>query len=368
MKVLHTIEVMDERYGGLPICTANLLEGLRGVGVDADMLTLYDGEGIGPVRYSSKVCNMLKESNPDLFHVNGMWMHIVHKTCQVARRKGIPYVLTPHGMLYRDALKISQWKKLSMLALWFRRDVMEANCVHVTCPEERDELREFGYRGPIAVNANPIKIDDDVTDIFTQRKAPNFNPNREIKLGYLGRLHPRKRVELILQGMVIANNKNTSLRIIGEGSQPYISFLINEINRLGLRDQVEFLGYKGGTDKFRELAKLDALIVPSDMENFGMVVPEALLVGTPVMASTGTPWKALNTVKAGWWRKNTPEDIASVIDQIAELSPSELLTMGTSGRTFVKETFEVSKIASQMKMLYQWLLGDSPKPSFVYEY
>ena len=49
-----------------------------------------------------------------------------------------------------------------------------------------------------------------------------------------------------------------------------------------------------GREKYERLANIWTLFVPSAQENFGMIVPEALICGTPVYASLGTPWGELN--------------------------------------------------------------------------
>ncbi len=103
------------------------------------------------------------------------------------------------------------------------------------------------------------------------------------------------------------------------------------------------------------------------MENFGMIVPEALLVGTPVMASQGTPWKSLNEHHCGWWTENSSESIASVIDKICATSPQELFEMGRRGREMVLENFEANKVAKKMLNMYKWLLLGGVKPDFIYE-
>ncbi len=106
--------------------------------------------------------------------------------------------------------------------------------------------------------------------------------------------------------------------------------------------------------------------MPSDMENFGMIIPEALIVGTPVMASLGTPWQALNEEKCGWWVDNSPESIAKVIDDLYKKTPSERMAMGQRGRDYILRTFAAEKVASQMLSLYRWLIAEAPKPEFVY--
>ena len=102
------------------------------------------------------------------------------------------------------------------------------------------------------------------------------------------------------------------------------------------------------------------------MENFGMIIPEALLTGTPVMASLGTPWKALNQEKCGWWCDNSPETIASVINEINSLSSGELREKGRRGRDYVLTHFAADRVVSLMHALYLWLNGDCGKPEFVF--
>ena len=63
--------------------------------------------------------------------------------------------------------------------------------------------------------------------------------------------------------------------------------------------------------------------MPSHNENFGNVVVESLSQGTPVIASTGTPWQILQKYKAGYWISNSPEKIAEILDDVLILSKQE---------------------------------------------
>ncbi|MDE5978401.1 MAG: glycosyl transferase family 1, partial [Muribaculaceae bacterium] len=79
-----------------------------------------------------------------------------------------------------------------------------------------------------------------------------------------------------------------------------------------------------------------------------------------------TPWKELEDHDCGWWRDNSTESVARVIDEIVEKSPAELLAMGIRGRELVLEKYEASKVAAKMLQLYSWLLGNGEKPDFVH--
>ena len=377
---------MSALAGGTASCTAQLMDALTRAGAPVELLTVdttADGAqmlGTGsqwlrtvpydyrtPLCLSSNITYALAESDADLMHTNGLWMWCNHATCAEARRRGIPYVITPHGMLYPEAMARSKWKKRPLWAMWFHKDVMRASAIHVTCEAEEKHVRNLGYRGPIAVIGNPVEILPAVDDIFNHRTAaPVIEGKHPKKIGFLGRLHPRKKGEALLYGVALRPEAEVEIVFMGSGSPEYETFLRSEAHRLGIADRVEFAGFVSGEEKFRRLAELSALFVPSDMENFGMIVPEALLVGTPVMASLGTPWQSLNDTRSGWWTSNEPESIARVIDEICATTPYELLAMGTRGREMVMKEFEASHVALRMMNLYDWLLNRADKPAFVH--
>ena len=128
---------------------------------------------------------------------------------------------------------------------------------------------------------------------------------------------------------------------------------------------MDFVGFVSGKEKYDRLSRLSALMVPSAQENFGMIVPEALICGTPVYASLGTPWGELNDWNAGWWKDNAPGTIAGVIEEILSKSDEELLAMGKKGRMLIEEKYEQHKVAGMMMQLYEWIINGGVKPDFV---
>lgn len=384
MNILQTIGGFGAKGGGTSTCTYDLLSAMHQLnpepevdlltpnitnsddqlmGVGENWIKVVDNDYITPLSISKNMTGFLSRSEYDIYHTNGMWMHINHTTCAIARKKRRPYIITPHGMLYPEALARSAWKKWPLRKLWFNRDVREATCVHVTCEDERRHIRSFGYRGPIAVIGNPVAVPDYTATLFENRTS---HKRPFLGVAFLGRLHPIKKVENLLYGVALAARSNIEIYIMGKGDDDYERFLRNEATRLGIKQHVHFLGFISGREKFEKLTEIDALFVPSDMENFGMIVPEALIVGTPVMASLGTPWQALNDEKCGWWTDNSPESIANVINELLSMSPQVHLSMGRKGRNYILHTFAADKVASQMLQLYKWINGEAPKPEFVY--
>ena len=374
MKILHTVGGFSiAGGGGITTCTFHLLNALCSQpGIKASLLTpIRPGEdvaGLGlpwlrtvpndyrtPLALSRNLREALEEAvrEYDVFHTNGLWMHVNHLTASIARKAGKPYVISPHGMLFPEAIRRNYWKKWPMIKAWFNRDIRHASAIHVTSSQEADAVRTFGYKGHIEIIPNPVDLPAFTEEIFNER----LNAERPNSIGFLGRVHPRKGVDLLIRGLAqsIQTTSNApELLIIGSGETAYMESLRQLAGDLGVADRVTFAGFVDGRKKFELLASLSALFVPSDFENFGMIVPEALSVGTPVMASLRTPWESLTKWECGWWTDRTPDAIADVIAKVGALTPEKRTQMARNGRTLA-QSFTPDAIAPQMAALYSSL-------------
>lgn len=380
MKILQTISGFGAKSGGTSTCTYDLLNAMHRQGSDVDLMTVtvkdasdkLMGKGedwikalpndrISTYGYSRNINRFLMQADYDLYHTNGMWMHCNHETCIVARKKGKPYVITPHGMLYPQAMARSAWKKKLLLAIGgVDKDLKEAACIHATCREEMEHYRDLGYKNPVAVIPNPVPMPDFLKDIERDNSVK--------RIGFLGRLHPRKNVEALIDAWILLEEKvkDSQLVIMGKGDEAYEQMLRNKVRQHGLGN-VEFAGFITGREKFERLASLTALCVPSDFENFGMIVTEALSVGTPVIASLGAPWQDLNDHHCGWWVSNDVDTLAKTIQEVLSLPDTEIAAMGMNGKRLVEEKYSDTQVAQMMQRLYNWIINGGEKPKFVYE-
>lgn len=375
MKILQTIAGFGTHSGGTSTCTYDLLSAIHRIGCDVDLMTLQSTDLMGksevwikaltddaitPYGYSRNMNHFLKQGDYDLYHTNGMWMHCNHITCVIARKKHKPYIITPHGMLYPQAMARSPWKKQLLLNIGgVDKDLRLASCIHCTCMEEMKHYRDLGYKNPVAVIPNPVPIPSFVGELKNDRSVR--------RIGFLGRLHPRKNVEALINTWISlgAVVNNAQLVIMGKGDLQYERMLKERVLQSGIKN-VEFAGFVIGREKFEHLASLTALCVPSDFENFGMIVTEALSVGTPVIASLGTPWQELNTAHCGYWVNNDVKTLAETIAKVLSLSSEEISAMGENGKRLVREKYQDIQVAKMMKQLYEWVCYGGNKPDFVY--
>jgi len=131
----------------------------------------------------------------------------------------------------------------------------------------------------IGVIYNPI----DAEKILKDCKEYEVSLKQDYILS-VGRVTPNKNIPFLLRSYKIAKDKykmNLPLVIIGDGhDMPTVK---KEINRLSLVDDVLLLGLK--TNPYPWMQKAKVLTSTSKAEGFGMVIVEALITSTPVLAT-----------------------------------------------------------------------------------
>lgn len=375
MKVLY-FGTLDTNAGGPAMSVYNTLVGLNDLGIRAEILMnslskngrLY-GEKV-PTHFTTQPIENKFGFSPklhkefenlgdfDIYHAQGVWQYPTYLLAHLARKNKKPYIITCHGMLYpQDIAKASTFFKKLSLKLRLLSDLNKAACVHATSVEEMKHLRNLGVSSPIALIPNPIEIND-----ISYKKEDSI-----FRLGYLGRLSKRKNVEGLLYAWQFLGNKteNAELLIIGADDAAYEQFLKDEVKRLALKN-VKFIGFLNGKEKDEAIASLSVLAMPSEFENFGMVIIEALLRGIPCIATKGAPWQELETQQCGWWIDYNQQALNKSIEDALNKTPQELKQMGDNGKNLVKNTYSNEIVAQKMKLLYEWVIDKKEKPNFVY--
>lgn len=109
---------------------------------------------------------------------------------------------------------------------------------------------------------------------------------RNLTLIFVGRLTVAKGIEdaIISLKEINKTNKKAKLWVIGRGDEKYVNRLKNLCLNLKIKSEITFFGYVSERKKFELLKKAHILIHPSVKEGFGLTIPEAGFVGTPVIA------------------------------------------------------------------------------------
>lgn len=170
----------------------------------------------------------------------------------------------------------------------------------------------------------------------------------ELRVLFLGRIHPIKAVENLIDAVAAVSQKGVRCRltIAGGGDAPYIAALQQRCAGLN----AVFVGEVNEEEKPALFAHSDVLVLPSYSENFGMVVAEALAHGVPVIASTSTPWQEVEAQRCGLWVNNSAESLAAALERMAG---SDRAAMGERGRQWMRSEFAWEKQAQKVYSLYE---------------
>jgi len=173
-----------------------------------------------------------------------------------------------------------------------------------------------------------------------------------LRILYLGRLHPIKGIEHLLQAISLLED-HVTLSICGQGQVEYEEKLRCLVAELSLERRVRFDGLVTGIAKQDAFRNADICIVPSFTENFALVVAESLAAGVPVIAGTGTPWSRVEELGCGLCVDNAPESLAAATRRLSDLP---LADMGSRGREWMQREFSWPAIAQQMVSEYDKLI------------
>lgn len=365
-------------YGGPPRSILGLCQALRRAGVEASVFTttangqedfpvsneLQIYEGV-PVRYFQRrwpkrffAVQGLAEAliaeavNFDLLHIHGLWNLTVWAAMRAARKVGLPYLISPRGMLDGGAMNHEAGRKFIAWHLAERKNLLGAKLLHATSASEAEAIAGYNLNKPIVTISHGIEF-----EAISSTKAHEENTKKSKKqIVFLGRIHPIKRLDLLAAAFVQVKANFPEARLVIAG--PDESGHRKRIEPLfaSVADSVVWAGEVEGDAKAKLLSDAAVLVLCSDSENFGLSVPEALAAGTPVVTTRTTPWAEVESVGCGFWVEQNSSTMAERICYLLN-RPEEAAAMGERGAQWAREKFGWDGVASQMTNCYEDILS-----------
>ncbi|WP_263810425.1 glycosyltransferase [Salinibacter pepae] len=290
---------------------------------------------------------------PDLVHFHGLWQPDHAWASWLCRRLDVPYVVSPHGMLEPWAWAQKKWKKHPYYAAVGRFHLQGADGVLATSKQEASNLQAFVSEDQL--RSIPLAITDDVGPAYSEAREALEWPDDERVLLYLSRVHPKKGLHMLLEALVdlpSSAKEKKRLVIVGPGPDDYAeqlkSYAQQHRDRL---PQVDWEGPVWGNEKWTYLQGADLMCLPTHSENFGLVVLEALQVGTPVLTTDTTPWDFLQEWAAGLIVAPDVEEIGEALRSFNERfmwTDSKRHQLARRAR----KRFSMSKVGSKYAEVY----------------
>jgi len=147
------------------------------------------------------------------------------------------------------------------------------------------------------------------------------------------------------------------LAIAGPDEAGYRAVLERQIRTHSLADRILLLGVVDDDEKWSLLEQCELFIGPSRTENFGMAIAEALQSGTPVITTTGTPWRELVERDCGWWVEPDAAALQRALKEATQAAAEELRRRGGKGRRLIAEKYSWDQVAAKTLDLYRSILA-----------
>ena len=177
----------------------------------------------------------------------------------------------------------------------------------------------------------------------------------DLIVGIVGRVVPYKGHADLLFGLSrlkVSVRKKIHLVVIGNGDSGEVNRLKEIARNLNIYQNVHFLGYVE-EDPFEYIKQFDLLaMVTRTFEGFGLTILEAIIVGTPVMATrVGAVEEFLNVNTATLINPSSPDEIKNVFQDLV----SNNVTFQTKA---VNAKIEVKNNPKSMAEEYRYMFSE----------
>ena len=272
---------------------------------------------------------------------------------QASRRRYLPFITTLHGTditlvgLDRSYLPITQF------------GIEQSDGVTAISSYLRDRTREaFSIQGEIEVIRNFVNCDVYVrvpSKVAAMR--PRYATAEEKLLVHLSNFRPVKRIlDVIAVFARVSQTLPVRLMMIGDG--PDRSAAEHLALTLGVQDRIHFLGKQDNVNELLPLA--DLMLMPSEMESFGLAALEAMACSVPTIATRvgGVPELIDDGANGLLFPLGDVDGMAKAA--IALLSDTQRLhTMAATARKTASDRFCASRIIPLYEQYYERVLERS---------
>jgi len=300
---------------------------LEARGIDWLPLPMFPSTPANAVRSLLALRRAVRTRHVGILHSHHRFSGVVGRIAAAA--SGTPFVSTVHDMAggYRRVSRYSVGSTVMAFSEAVERHVVEHFGVPATSV----------HRVPMAVSV--------------PSGAVRSEPTRPI-VGFFGRLEHEKGPDLFLEAgaRILQQCPDAELWIGGTGAME--AQLKQLAVRLGLADRVRFRGWLSDVDT--AIGAVSVVLVPSRREGFGRTVLEAMMLGTPVVATRvgGIP-ELIDDGRTG--RLAAAEDVASLAEAVVDLLRDPVLAtrIGAAARAATDERYSLAAMAAAVDDVYR---------------
>jgi glycosyltransferase involved in cell wall biosynthesis len=284
----------------------------------------------------------------DVVHLHSVFLWPTWAAARIARSSGVPFLVSPRGMLGRDVIRRkSRLVKSAWIRLIEARTLRESAALHVTSELEADEISALGFRLPrIFCVPNGVSSPSSYPPL---QSGPLAQLPRPYAL-FLSRISWKKGLDRLIKAWKWV--PDLTLVIAGNDEEDYLPKLEALAEREGVKSRLHFTGEVSDEHKWALYEGAMMFILPSYSENFGNVVAEAMAVACPVVVTKEVGLASLvEKTGAGVVADGEPALLAKAINELRCDQPRRR-RLGSAGQRAVEDTLSWTAVAVQLTATY----------------
>ena len=292
----------------------------------------------------------------DIVHLQSIFLWPTASAARAAERAGVPWVVSPRGMLVRELFRRRGWlRKRVWLAASERRTLERARRIVATSELEATEAAAFHLRLP------PIEVLPNGVDPLSPAPLEALPAEwrgflaEGVPFLFLGRLSWKKGLDRLVQSLTEV--PQARLVLAGSDDEGIGDGLDRLAAECGVAGRVLRTGWVEGEIKAALVGAARALVLPSISENFGNVVLEAWSLGVPVVVGRGVGLAdEVAANNAGLVVADEPVVLAAALRRLAE-NAEAAREMGKRGRS-AAERYSWPAIAARAEAIYAEVVAE----------
>ncbi len=356
MTVLHICSVENKKFFGSTIAVLNHVNEQAKLGSDRILVCHVKGT---EMEWDDAVEVVSLESlRNDNLQVDLVVFHEIYympyfSLAKYFRKRGIPYVVVPHGGLTHGAQGQRRIPKQIVNILWAKEFIRNAKAIQFLSEMERDSAVKWNSETIISSNG---------VHIPTKSKVYCDEDNKALRLIYIGRINLfYKGLDLLCQACAKIKNELRQKQVMIDLHGPQEGEDFEELVRLITDNQIEdIVRVKSPVfheEKEATMLAADAFIQPSRSEGQPMGILDAMASGLPVIVTPGTTFaEEVSTHDCGWTTKSEVDAIAETLLQVYA-EKDKLGLKSKNARAYMERQYAWGIVAERTLELYRNLIS-----------
>lgn len=300
---------------------------------------------------SSNIRKMILAVQPDIIYLNSMFssgFSLLPLWILRSIEYGGRIILAPRGMLNTSAVSRKKWKKKIFLSLFSLSRISKKIVFHATDRQEESDIQKYFK------NSAHVYLVENIPNTNAVLAQRNKQPG-QLNCVFVSRIHPIK--NLLYAINVVKSVAGCSLLFDIYGAvedEKYYAKCNEAVSRANPHIKINFKGPVANVNLFKILENYHLFFLPTEGENFGHVIFEALTSGCVVLISDKTPWKNITDKNAGWALPlNDNRKFAEKVKEMCSLSESDFNDKSRSAFDYAKNYLSSMNLKGKYSYLFQ---------------